>query len=603
MILTDLVMQGWQLKVSRDNKVTVARPETTRCRETARAAIRMQEMLKRDEQLARPSVSSFLMSMERKRLFKGRFVSIDSLMRDGRELSESLRQVRVSPLNGDALAEVVKPYIQFVDAKTRCEYTGMRIMDIWRYFRHTWTNQYSSVPGRNMMFLIRDAAAKDHPVMGIASLCSPIIQISERDRWLGWHQEVFLDRIRSEPTAKLARWLVSTVDSAIDETYVADFIKEKELSRWTIDRPNEKVIAQLRRIAVQQKKRHQRYSRRTDFKHSAIDLRSVNHWRRQACTPLFKSKRAQALADLLELRMRLGLHFGARNTASNLNDLTETAAGRRVVSKVIRKAKADRVGIAMADINVCGAVQPYNALLGGKLVSMLAVGPAVVKEYKKRYKNAVSQIASSMAGRPIVRSSNLVFLGTTSLYGNGSSQYNRIRIPANLLGGEEGAEITYKQIGDSESFGTSQFSDETMDAIVDCLRQSTNGERINNIFGEGVSPKLRKVREGLALLGFPYQALLQHQRRRTVYGVSLVQNLRDYLIGLDKRPKYVYSTADADGDEPIVAWWRHRWLRGRINSDAVLERVAENQHVHPIRHGARVAIDGQKEAEANNGRV
>lgn len=599
MILTDLVMQGWQLKVSRDNQVAVARPETSRCRETARAEIRMQELLKRDEQLAKPSVKSFLTSVERKRLFKDQFVSIFSLMRDGRELSESLRQARTSSLNGEGLADVVKPYVQFVDATKRCEFTGMRVMDIWRYFRHTWTNQYSSVPGRNMMLLIRDSAAKNHPVMGIASLCSPIIQISERDKWLGWHPDAFLDRIRSEPSARLAHWLVSTVDSAIDEIYTADFIKERRLSRWAIDRPNEKSIAQLRKYAVQQKKRHQRYSRSADFKHGESNRKSVKHWRNQACTPLFKSKRAQALADLLELRMLFDSHFGNRHSATDLSALVESAAGRRAVSKVIRKAKADRVGIAMADINVCGAVQPYNALLGGKLVSMLAVGPTVVNEYKRRYKNAVSQIASSMAGRPITRPSNLVFLGTTSLYGKGSSQYNRIKIPANLLGGVNGDEITYKEIGESESYGTSQFSNETMDAIVECLRQSTNGERINSIFGEGVSPKLRKAREGLALLGFPHKKLLQHQRRRSVYGVILVQNLKDYLIGLDRRPKYVYSTsAIADAEDSIVAWWRHRWLSGRILSDAVLEQVAEHQHVHPVRHGARVATDDQREAEA-----
>jgi hypothetical protein len=33
-------------------------------------------------------------------------------------------------------------------------------MDIWRYFRHTWTYQYTSVPGRTMMFLVRDQAGR-----------------------------------------------------------------------------------------------------------------------------------------------------------------------------------------------------------------------------------------------------------------------------------------------------------------------------------------------------------------------------------------------------------------------------------------------------------
>jgi hypothetical protein len=242
----------------------------------------------------------------------------------------------------------------------------------------------------------------------------------------------------------------------------------------------------------------------------------------------------------------------------------------------------------MADISVCGAVQPYNAILAGKLTSMLAISPAVVREYKRRYAHAVSQIASSMAGRPIIRAPDLVYFGTTSLYGNGSSQYNRVKIPTNVLGGNTEEDLHYCDLGHSEAFGTSQFSDETVEALVECLRQSTQGERVNSIFGEGVSPRLRKVREGLDLLGMPTHALLQHGRRRSVYGVTLATNARDYLLGIDHRPKYMFPIGNARSVEAIVAWWCHRWLSSRIQSDDVLRRVSEHCHVHPISHGARV---------------
>jgi hypothetical protein len=61
-------------------------------------------------------------------------------------------------------------------------------------------------------------------------------------------------------------------------------------------------------------------------------------------------------------------------------------------------------------------VPPYNELLGGKLVAMLMTSPEVVLEYRRRYGGIPSVIASSMAGRPVVRPADLVFLGTTSLY-------------------------------------------------------------------------------------------------------------------------------------------------------------------------------------------
>ena len=588
LILTDLALQGWRIRVTRDNRVTVAAPAVATSRERARDTIRAQELLKRDAQLALPSVRAFIQKMERKRLFEDRFVSIFDLMRDGHALSDSLLKARESNLNGGALSDVIKPYLQFVDAEKRCEFTGHYLKDIWRYFRHTWTNQYTSTPGRSVQILVRDSAAPNHPVMGIASIASPIIQISERDKWLGWHPKEFIKRLKDKPSAKLARWLATTVDGAVAEIYKADFIREGLITRWFLKNPNEDLVRKLRSYSVQQKKRHHRYSRRSDFRNKVEDASSVAHWRKQACTPLYKSKRAMALSELLEMRLCLERHFDGVFSAAKLKALTETATGRRIISKIVRKAKADRVGIAMADITVCGAVQPYNALLGGKLVSMLAISPAVIVEYQRRYAKAVSQIASSMAGRPIIRPSKLVYFGTTSLYGNGSSQYNRVKLPASLLGGSEEDYILYRELGQSESYGTSQFSDETIEAIVECLRQSTNGERVHSIFGEGVSPRLRKVREGLALLGFPEDSLLQHGRRRSVYGVMLAHNTRNYLLGIDRKPQYRVAIHEPNSNNAIISWWQHRWLSGRIQSDQVLKQVALHRHVHPIFHGARV---------------
>ena len=38
----------------------------------------------------------------------------------------------------------------------------------------------------------------------------------------------------------------------------------------------------------------------------------------------------------------------------------------------MRKGKADRVGTAIVDLPVCGALPPYSEILGGKLVAMQA---------------------------------------------------------------------------------------------------------------------------------------------------------------------------------------------------------------------------------------
>ena len=172
------------------------------------------------------------------------------------------------------------------------------------------------------------------------------------------------------------------------------------------------------------------------------------------------------------------------------------AAGRRAVEIVLRQVKAARIGINLLEITICGAVAPYNAVLGGKLVAMLLTSPEVVVEYERRYKNACSVIASSTAGFAVKRRPNLVLLGTTSLYGVGSAMYNRVSIPAGEVGGRAGETVQYKELGKSVGFGSIQFSPATINEIEAIIEGQAGGRQINHIFGEGVSPRLRKTALG-----------------------------------------------------------------------------------------------------------
>lgn len=593
LVISDLAMQGWQLRV-RAGAVAV-RPPTpvSDDRGAEKARIRRQELVKRDAQLRQPAAQRFIQSVERPRLFNGKSTTIFSLMRDGRELAEGLRRAREHLNNGwaGALAKVTDPYLEFVTSEdATCAFTGLRLMDVWRYFRHTWTNQYTSVPGRTMMFLVRDRAAPFHPVVGIGALSSPVMQIRERDTWIGWHPDTFLARVKTAPSNELARWLVDVVDTAIAEIYVDDLLEDNVMSARDLSDPADAVIERLLQESVEQRKLHHRHVRSRDHKGKRPGLDGDDFWVARARTHLFRSKRALALVAYLRARAVLKEAFGRHPTAEKLAALAATGQGSDAIRKILKKAKADRVGIAVADIAVCGAIQPYNAILGGKLVAMLAASPEVALEYRRRYDGAESEIASSMAGRSIVRAPNLVLLGTTSLYGVGSSQYNRIKIPCDRLGGAPTDTIRYEELGRSEAFGTSQYSEETVDALADLVHQSEDGQRVNSIFGEGVSPKLRKVRQALDLLELPSGTLLRHHRPRVVYAVSLVKNLGDHLLGLAPNAEYLVPLDDGKAaSAQITAWWRERWLRNRILSDEVLAQVEGHTLVRPISHGARVS--------------
>ena len=164
-------------------------------------------------------------------------------------------------------------------------------------------------------------------------------------------------------------------------------------------------------------------------------------------------------------------------------------------------------------------------------------------------------------------------------------------MPAEELGGRVGDQLEYVELGKSESYGTSHFSTQTVDALVSLVQQSSNGQRVNSIFGEGASPKLRKIREGLDALNLPTDALLRHGRSRIVYGVPLVRNLREFLLGMDDEPEYLFELEDPNkGTETIARWWSRRWLSKRIIRDQVLAQVEEHTLVRPVRHGARVML-------------
>jgi ATP/maltotriose-dependent transcriptional regulator MalT len=170
--------------------------------------------------------------MERPRMFGGRFVSVFSLMRDGGELRAALESAR-----GDvtSLRSVIDPYIQVISRTDRCEHTGLRLGDVWRYFRRTWSNQYTSTLGRTMMLLVRDRAAAFHPVIGIAALGSPIVQIRERDEWIGWQSGPFLAALARHPTQAMARWVTGRLDRAAAELYDLLTAQETQIARLARD--------------------------------------------------------------------------------------------------------------------------------------------------------------------------------------------------------------------------------------------------------------------------------------------------------------------------------------------------------------------------------
>jgi len=589
-VLADLAKMGWTLSVRRTG-VSGCAPSVG-AKDDIRTTRRAQLAARRHEQLRLPSTQEFITRMEAGHLFKGQLRSVFNLMRDGRDLANALSNYRASKDASAPARPFVQPYLQFVDARKVCSRTGFRLQDIWRYFRHTWASAYESVPGRSLMVLVRDASTPFHPVMGIAALASAASVLPARDRgFIKWTGEAFSEDCGQRPDAKTARWVKSMIRGAIKEIYRTDFIAEGLVPLRVAQADVREIVKRLRKDSAAARERHVRQAEIAAEKSASARAHGEDDWEEQARTDLFRSKRAWELASLLELQAFVERSYQKKRGRKQLQSLLETKHGRDVLSKVVRIARSKTIGTAIADLVVCGSVAPYNEILGGKLIAMLAASPEVVRQYKLRYGGVPSVIASSMAGRRVIRSASLVYIGTTSLYGTRPSQYDRIAVPAEQLGGKPGESVRYRYLGDTAGLGTTQFGYATKKSVEAFTRRTLNGvRRVNNVFGEGANPKLRALRDGIAQLGFS-EDLMVHGLTKSVYGVSLVKNLRGYLLGIDKRPQYMFPLVVAGNRiEKIVDWWYQRWVADRCGRQDIIERVQRHTLVRPVVHGARVSV-------------
>lgn len=595
-LLCDLSEHGWSARIRTPKSnptVEIQRQSSYLQSDEQRDLVRKQHLRARNEQLHKASVTKFIRSMERRRNVNGAFVSIFSLMRDGRELASALRAIRGDAGGTDAAAlqRTIQPYIQVVSTDAVCSQTGLSLNDIWRYFRHTWASHYASVPGRSMAFLVRDAAVPFHPVIGIGALGSAVVQNTVRDDWLGWTPSAVVEELRQRPTKSDAVWLSRILEEGIADVYIADLLRDGKVEPSDLKKPRPEVIEQLAKEASRAKGQHQDNYEPDDHRRGDLSAADDDFWIKRAETDLFRSKRADLLAMLLEVRRHMLAAFDGPPSSSGLARLLDSTEGRRMVGRLIHRKKAESVGVCIADVTVCGAIAPYSHLTGGKLVAMLACSPEIVCAYKERYKASPSIIASSLAGREVVRQPHLVALSTTSLYGVEPNQYTRLRIPASVVGGSSDESVRYEKLGITEGYGTFHLTSSTRKALWEVVQQDNTRTVVNWLFGEGVNPRLRGLRDGMDVLELPSDQILKHGSAKIVYGVRLARNAEQVLLGKQKRPRFYLPTANAANATRLIAdHWTERWLTSRAIRDDVLERVESEQTVYPVTHGARVKL-------------
>lgn len=562
LLLRDLTLLGWQVRVDgTEPGVNIyVRPHAAGD-SPSKEAVRRQLLCGREDQLGEEPTRRFIHTLERPSR-QSSCVPITHLIADGRHLAEQLAPVARMPRaeRGDALRELCRPYLQRVDGEQRDSQTGIRLMDIWRYFRHTWASRVRSMPGRNVFYLIRDAAQPYHPVIAITALGNSVMQLTVRDRWIGWTTEGLVKLIdeRVCTDEEVLHALQGRLSADLAELYTADLpLREHARSGDT--------LVALRQI--EQQCALERQGTKATKTTKIADIRTADLLA-EAKTPLFRAKRARAARELLQAIQGLS---GATGTLRELLAQPEPAWA---IGQALRQLKKLHSATSMMEIITCGAAPPYGQLLGGKLACLMMLSPSVVADYRARYQNEQSIIASQMAGRPIIKAPQLALLGTTSLYAGRSSQYNRLVLPRGTLPGQE-SDLRYLQLGESFGYGQPNFSRATEAALTELSERSERNRlyNVNFVFGEGVSPKLRELRIGLSELGLESADLLKHGSYRVVYAAPLAANLKRFLLGIDAEPAYA-APAQADADELIADFWRRRWLAARLEHGPALEALA-----------------------------
>ena len=118
--------------------------------------------------------------------------------------------------------------------------------------------------------------------------------------------------------------------------------------------------------------------------------------------------------------------------------------------------------------------------------------------YDKNYSKYVSIISSGIAGKDIVKSSKSIFLSTSSLYEQGSSQYNRIKLLKKSFSSLK-SDLIWHDAGFTSGLGTDHISSRTV-RLSDQLIQKVKKIKKKSISGKGHSNKLRLITDASRVL-------------------------------------------------------------------------------------------------------
>jgi Domain of unknown function (DUF4338) len=165
------------------------------------------------------------------------------------------------------------------------------------------------------------------------------------------------------------------------------------------------------------------------------------------------------------------------------------------------------------DAFVLGAVPPYNGLLVGKFVAMVATSNETRECFNRKYAMRISRITGER------RKGTLALVTTSSALGR-SSVYNRLRTASGPIA---------ISVGYTAGYGEFHFSDGLYDVITQYAHRYCVPTAKRSEWGTGFRNRREVVKKALQHMGLPADALLRHGVRREVFVMPLGTGCRETL--------------------------------------------------------------------------
>ena len=168
--------------------------------------------------------------------------------------------------------------------------------------------------------------------------------------------------------------------------------------------------------------------------------------------------------------------------------------------------------VNMMDAYVLGALPPYNALLGGKMVACLVRSREIYDDFSRTY----GATAGIISGKE--KKARLLAVTTSSSMGR-SSVYNRLKLDGRHY---------FESIGYTQGWGHFHIPDSLFHELRNYLRIIDHRYADHYRFGQGPNWRLRASRAALTALGLR-DDLLRHGIRREVFFCNLANNAKKIL--------------------------------------------------------------------------